>query len=95
MIRVERTEVQGWEAAIHGMRNPYNSWDKSDSFFCKSASDKCAVCEQRHTDQCINSIVIGPNDLKLMKNLSNAGNDHGKFLRMINVTCDVIAPLYW
>lgn len=95
MIRIERTEVQGWEAAIHGMRNPYNSWDKSDSFFCKSASDKCAACEQRHTDQCINSIVIGPNDLKLMKNLSNAGNDHGKFLRMINVTCDVIAPLYW
>lgn len=74
MIIIENIEVFGWEAAIRGMRNPMNSWDKSDS---------------------ISGSVIGENDLKLMKNLSRAGRDHGKFLRMINVTVDITAPLYW
>lgn len=105
MIRIERTEVQGWEAAIRGMRNPMNSWDKSDSKYkywcsCLSPGEKPHYCENCGYDACNPYIgdeefVIGPNDLKLMKNLSNAGNDHGKFLRMINVTCDIIAPLYW
>lgn len=80
MINIDKTEVLGWESAIRGMRNPMNSWDKSDSIF---------------TGLPINGFVIGNNDLKLMKSLSKAGPDHGKFLRMINVTCDINAPLYW
>lgn len=76
MLKVENTEVFGWEAAIRGMRNPMNSWDKSDSLFVFNAD-------------------IGENDLNLMKSLSKAGNDHAKFLRMINVTVDITAPLYW
>lgn len=77
MIKIENTEIFGWEAAIRGMRNPMNSWDKSDSVFCDT------------------TYYIGNNDLKLMRNLVNAGNDHGKFARMINVTMDITAPLYW
>ena len=84
MIKIENVDVYGWEAAIRGMRNPMNSWDKSDSW-------------ARHSwEPDIDLVwVIGENDLKLMKSLSKAGNDHGKFLRMINVTCDITAPLYW
>ena len=77
MIKIENTEVFGWEAAIRGMRNPLNSWNKSDTIF-----DGDKWC-------------IGENDLKLMKSLSKAGSDHDKFLRMINVTCDITAPLYF
>lgn len=80
MIKLESTEVYGWEAAIRGMRNPMNSWDKSDSVL-KVPED----CE----------IIIGDNDLKLMKNLAKAGSDHRKFLRMITVTVNITAPLYW
>lgn len=80
MIKLESTKIYGWEAAIRGMRNPMNSWDKSDSVL-KVPED----CE----------IIIGDNDLKLMKNLAKAGSDHRKFLRMITVTVDVTAPLYW
>ena len=78
MIKIETVDVYGWEASIRGMRNPLNSWDKSDSKYCEPFSVK-----------------IGENDLKLMKNLSKAGADHGKFLRMITVTVDITAPLYW
>lgn len=77
MIKIENTQVFGWEAAIRGMRNPYNSWDKIDTIF-----DGDKWC-------------IGKNDLNVMKFLSKAGNDHSKFLRMINVTCDITAPLYF
>lgn len=80
MIKIEKTEVFGWEAAIRGMRNPMNSWDKSDSAF--------EPCEEYPG-------FLGENDLKLMKSLSKAGTDHSKFLRMINVTVDITAPLYW
>ena len=95
MIKIENTDTFGWKAAIRGMRNPMNSWDKSDSYFgcdeifcidCPLFEDEC--CE--HTP-----ILIGENDLKLMKSLTKAGSDHSKFLRMINVTCDITAPLYW
>lgn len=79
MITITNTEVFGWEAAIRGMRNPMNSWDKSDSGY--------------EWDSGI--YHIGKNDLKLMRTLANAGSDHGKFLRMITVTMDVNAPLYW
>ena len=81
MINIENTEVFGWEAAIRGMRNPMNSWDKSDSYW--------------GFPEYPDIFYVGENDLKLMKNLSKAGNDHGKYLRMINVTMDVNAPLYW
>lgn len=87
MIKIEKTDVCGWEAAIRGMRNPMNSWDKSDSEF----SIENSVSEGRFKL----SAEIGENDLKLMKSLSKAGDDHGKFLRFINVTVDITAPLYW
>lgn len=87
MIKLEKTDVFGWESAIRGMRNPLNSWDKSDSEF----SIENSVREGRFKQ----SVELGANDLKLMKTLSKAGDDHGKFLRMINVTVDLTAPLYW
>ena len=95
MIKIENVEVFGWEAAIRGMRNPMNSWDKSDSHFtCKTCL--CADCLYGDKDECgQNALFIGKNDLELMKKLSKAGNDHAKFLRMINVSCDIVAPLYW
>lgn len=80
MIKIEETEVFGWKAAIRGMRNPMNSWDKSDTIFNVHNS---------------NGLVIGENDMKLMKQLVKAGSDHRKFLRFINVSMDVTAPLYW
>lgn len=84
MIKLENTEVYGWEAAIRGMRNPMNSWLKSDSGYIYGDWDAW----QRE-------FRVGKNDLKLMENLSKAGDDHAKFLRMINVTVDITAPLYW
>ena len=84
MIKIENTEVFGWEAAIRGMRNPMNSWEKSDSTFFPVYAPPAEYIPE-----------IGKNDLNLMKTLAKAGNDHGKFLRMINVTCDITAPLYW
>lgn len=101
MIKIEKAETYGWEAAIRGMRNPKNSWDKSDSGFgCTNEGyvTHCSVCESGHTEQChecFKNYVVGENDLSLMKTLSAAGNDHGKFLRMITVTVDLTAPLYW
>lgn len=97
MLQLKNTEVSGWEAAIRGMRNPFNSWGKSDSEWCPF--DNRLTCVHRRDDECIEKcepkFCIGPNDLKLMKSLSKAGNDHAKFLRMINVTTDITAPLYW
>ena len=84
MLNIENTEVYGWEAAIRGMRNPKNSWDKSDSGYAKY--------DDEYEYDWFN---VGKNDLKLMRTLVKAGTDHGKFLRMINVTMDVTAPLYW
>ena len=83
MLKIENTEVYGWEAAIRGMRNPKNSWDKSDS-------DWYIVDEDNKME-----FIIGPNDLKLMTLLSKAGDDHGKFLRMINVSFDLTSSLYF
>lgn len=87
MIILENTEVSGWQAAIRGMRNPMNSWDKSDSGFKPVIEPPCNDIALRY--------VVGTNDLNLMKQLVQAGSDHSKFMRMINVTVDVIAPLYW
>ena len=85
MLTIENTDVYGWEAAIRGMRNPMNSWDKSDTDFGKWYSD--------FLGQVV--VPIGENDLALMKKLRNAGTDHRKFMRMITVSFDCIAPLYW
>lgn len=82
MIEIHNTEVSGWEAAVRGMRNPMNSWEKSDSHWYTEIN----------TDPVY---YVGDNDLSLMKKLIAAGTDHSKFMRMINVTADVTAPLYW
>lgn len=90
MIKLENTEVMGWEAAIRGMRNPMNSWEQSDSSFEDVFEDQ----ENLHTYYMKNA-EIGPNDFDLMKRLRNAGTDHRKFMRMIIVYVDITAPLYW
>ena len=98
MLKIENTEVLGWEHAIRGMRNPMNSWEKSDSLFgagvanCNECPNNEAKCINDDYAQCIS---IGPHDHSLMKNLRNAGTDHRKFMRMITVYLDITAPLYW
>lgn len=101
MLKIENTEIIGWEAAIRGMRNPMNSWEKSDSgigcgnsngyqpLFCDNCASS-AYCTSRNM-----TYYIGQNDLDLMTRLRNAGTDHRKFMRMITVYLDVTAPLYW
>ena len=91
MIKIENADVYGFEAAIRGMRSPLNSWAKSDSKWCIEPPEECLACENI---QCHNRFILGVNDLKLMRNLAKAGSDHGKFARMINVTCDITAPVY-
>lgn len=88
MIKIENVDIYGFEAAIRGMRNSYNSWDKSDSAW--SGGDMYPWDEYPRY-----KFIIGENDLKLMRKLAKAGDDHAKVLRMINVTCDITAPLYW
>ena len=101
MIKVENTEVYGWEAAIRGMRNPMNSWEKSDSCYCKEPiTTKCNYVGGSDfgwawSDLGKNPFCIGDNDMALMQKLVKAGTDHRKFMRMITVSCDIIAPLYW
>ena len=89
MIKVENIDTYGWEAAIRGMRNPMNSWDKSDSYenYTTSFEDGFEVRSPYYR--------VGAADVALMKSLIKAGTDHRKFLRMINVTMDITAPLYW
>jgi hypothetical protein len=89
MLKIENTEVIGWEAAIRGMRNPKNSWDKSDS------GVKCPYKKENCCGECQQNFCIGPNDHTLMMQLRNAGTDHRKFMRMITVYLDITAPLYW
>ena len=90
MLKVENVEVTGWEHAIRGMRNPMNSWDKSDSDWNYDCFEY-DFAEYRTKDE----FEVGPNDLDLMKRLRNAGTDHRKFIRMITVYVDITAPLYW
>lgn len=78
MLKIENITVHGFETAVRGMRNPMNSWDKSDSFRNKNGV-----------------FIVGLNDLELMQKLVSAGSDHSKFMRMITVTCDITAPMYW
>lgn len=92
MLKIENTEIVGWEAAIRGMRNPKNSWEKSDSQTCTN----CNGClPGQECERYKNGTFIGPNDLDLMTRLRNAGTDHRKFMRMITVYLDITAPLYW
>ena len=101
MLKIENTEVMGWEHAIRGMRNPKNSWEKTDSYPAVDCG-KCGkieregICTKEDRDctgfECFE---VGPNDLKLMTTLRNAGTDHRKFMRMITVYLDITAPLYW
>lgn len=97
MIKIENTEVRGFEAAIREMRNQMNSWEKSDSYFdgkyCKKCTHMDANCDPKNP--CFKNGVLGGNDIELMKKLVEAGTDHRKFMRFITVTCDIIAPLYW
>lgn len=101
MIKIEKIEVYGWEAAIRGMRNPMNSWDKSDSYLAIDCR-KCGIREAEgfcipkdHDCSQFECYAVGPNDLTLMKKLVKAGSDHSKFMRMINASMDITAPLYW
>lgn len=88
MIKIEHTQVFGWEAAIRGMRAPMNSWEKSDSFW------QCADYDSLNEND-IYEYEIGPNDHDLMMRLVKAGDEHAKFMRMIHVSMDILAPLYW
>ena len=89
MIKIENYEVVGWEHTIRGMRNPMNSWDRSDSGFCDIIGDNFGDIIKPENYR------VGPNDHDLMTRLSYAGTDHRKFMRMITVYLDVTAPLYW
>ena len=96
MLKIEDTEVVGFEAAIRGMRNPMNSWDNSDSGY-SYISDVHALIDGKlvHQDPAEHMFCIGLNDWDLMTRLRNAGTDHRKFMRMIVVYVDITAPLYW
>lgn len=90
MIKIEHTDVYGWEASVRGMRNPKNSWEKSDSEW-DWVEDPSPI----NPNDLGLFFIVGANDLKLMKTLCKAGSDHRKFLRMIMVYADITAPLYW
>ena len=96
MIKVDNVDIVGFKNAIRGMRNPLNSWDKSDSSYIYD--DGCGAKYYEDED---NELVfdydyaIGPTDMDLMRRLANAGTDHRKYLRMIVVWMDILAPLYW
>lgn len=100
MLKIENTEVMGWEHAIRGMRNPKNSWEKSDSGWSSDwpytidPSAKGHIFVDSDTEGYF-ELAIGPNDQNLMMTLRNAGTDHRKFMRMITVYLDITAPLYW
>ena len=103
-IKIENVvtpSAEQWEAIIRGTRNPLNSWEKSDSAMCEGADgfEDCTIhaaggCP-RHSDFRHDIFCVGKDDFALMKKLVSAGTDHSKFMRMINVTVDITAPLYW
>lgn len=94
MITLEKTEVFGWEAAIRGMRNPMNSWDKSDTGWVQDSLDENRAAID-YDNEWMTKKVIGPNDADLMRRLCKGGPVHAKFRRMITVYVDITAPLYW
>lgn len=97
MIKVENIDIWGFEHAVRGMRNPMNSWNKSDSYYCGDKAD-CSDCKYHESPNICHhdsDYVIGENDLDLMKRLYKAGTEHRKYLRQIMVSMDITAPLYW
>ena len=104
MIKIEKVEVDGWKAATRGTRNPLESWEKSDSFFCtgyRPDRSKCGNCVYSDGNgDCINYeeipvFTLGENDLELMRKLCYNGSDERKFMRMLHVSMDVTAPIFW
>ena len=101
MIKIENTEVVGWEAAIRGMRNPMNSWEKSDSSVCAYSRhvphcNDCVYVESCNPEEDMyKKYIVGPNDHDLMMRLAKGGSVHAKYRRMIVVYVDITAPLYW
>ena len=94
MLKIENTEVLGWEHAIRGMRNPMNSWEKSDTKWeTRFSDDRIMTTDEKFMSD--SKLKIGPNDHQLMTRLRNAGTDHRKFMRMVTVYLDITAPLYW
>lgn len=102
MILIEKTQIMGLEPTIRGMRNPMNSWAKSDSgpclthgpAHCKDCPYPEGSCHATEADL-DSHLIVGPNDLDLMLRLAKAGSVDGKFRRMISVYVDLTAPLYW
>jgi hypothetical protein len=108
-IRIENTQVFGWEAAIRGARNPMNSWEKSDSWFDNPLDEMYTICGKTMPIYDViaktgetglkgcggDYLIIGPADHKLLMNLCKGGTEESKWRRMIHVQMDVTAPLYW
>ncbi len=95
MLEVSNVEVFNFEGAIRGMRNPMNSWNRSDSYYGCSG-DKCDYCICQ--EECVNvyhNYRIGQDDLQLMRKLYKGGSEHRKYLRQIIISMDILAPLYW
>ena len=86
-MKFENTEVWGFEHSLRGMRNPKNSWNRSDSYYEYDNKKYCVTKDA--------NFVIGENDMKLAQTLIKAGNEHRKFMRQIFVSVDITAPLYW
>ena len=97
MIKLETYEILGWEHAIRGMRNPMNSWNKSDSGFKELATTSYLDENDKEKEMQVyfDALHLGENDHELAMKLRNAGTDHRKFMRMITVYMDITAPLYW
>ncbi len=98
MLKIEKTDIHGWEAAIRGARNSFNSWDKSDSEFLTADGDHHDIMGNSgpwYGGDGWDEMIIGPNDVGLMKKLAKAGPSHAKYRRFITVTMDVTGPLYW
>ena len=94
-IKIENTQIFGWEAAIRGARNPMNSWEKSDSVFIPAH-----YCDEDNDFQLAKMCggvapIIKANDYKLLMNLCKGGTEESKWRRMVHVQMDVTAPLYW
>lgn len=95
MIKLEKTEVHGWEPSIRGMRNPKNSWHLSDTNFDIPDCQSCPHFDDPIACDLYTCVDIGPNDRDLMMRLANGGPVHAKYRRMIVVWVDITAPLYW
>lgn len=95
MIKVEINEVMGIHSAMHGMRNPLNSWKKGDTIFDEESMCEFDGCSGFSDDAIMSGVVVGENDKALARKLIDAGPSHRKFMRQIFVSMDITAPLYW